>query len=106
MAKRFGWNAAEAFDDEARANYGRSLYSEEARKEYGRKLHEERLNEWQEAHIEGFQEWKERLKQRKTEPAPAPIGAKPGPEGTSKPKKEKITPASFRAWKEERRAKE
>ena len=106
MAKRFGWNAAEAFDDEARANYGRSLYSEEARKEYGRKLHEERLNEWQEEHIEGFQEWKERLKQRKTEPAPAPIGAKPGPEGTSKPKKEKITPASFRAWMEERRAKE
>ena len=38
-AKRYGWNPAQAFDEEDRAAYGRSLYTEEERREYGRKLH-------------------------------------------------------------------
>lgn len=41
LAKRFSWNAADAFSEKARAEYGRSLYSKEARTEYGRSLHTE-----------------------------------------------------------------
>lgn len=40
-AKRYGWTPAQAFDEEDRAAYGRSLYTEEERREYGRKLHTE-----------------------------------------------------------------
>ena len=80
IAKRFGWNAAEAFDDEARAEYGRSLYSEEARaaygrslhteeerRQYGRRLHEERLNKWWENQAVDFQTWKARTKNPQSE---------------------------------------
>ena len=40
-AKRFSWTPAQAFDEQARTAYGRSLYSEEARAAYGRSLHTE-----------------------------------------------------------------
>ena len=40
-AKAAGWDPSQAFSDEERAEYGRSLYTEEQRREYGRKLHEE-----------------------------------------------------------------
>lgn len=62
MAKRFNWTPAEAFDDEARAEYGRSLYSEEERRQYGRDKQEERLAEWMERNADGFQAWKKRHK--------------------------------------------
>ena len=104
IAKRFGWNAAEAFDDKARAEYGRSLYSEDARKEYGRKLHEEKMNEWYEAHKDGFRQWAERMKGQtgKTERGNA---ARDRNDPEPKPAAQKITATSFRAWMEERRGK-
>ena len=71
-AKRFNWTPAEAFDDEARAEYGRSLYSDEARtaygrslhteeerRQYGRDLHAKRLEKWMEKHADNFRQWKE-----------------------------------------------
>lgn len=74
-AKRQGWKAAEAFDADARAEYGRSLYSAEARTAYGRSLHSDeerrqygrdrhaaRLAEWTEKHAEGLREWQARRK--------------------------------------------
>ena len=40
-AKACGWTPAEAFTDEQRTNYGRSLYTEQQRAEYGRSLYTE-----------------------------------------------------------------
>lgn len=36
-AKRFGWNPSEAFTEEERRDYGRSLYTEEERRDYAKK---------------------------------------------------------------------
>lgn len=46
-AKNCGWSPADAFDDETRAEYGRSLYTEEERREYGRMKHAERLEQYE-----------------------------------------------------------
>ena len=75
-AKYFGWKTADAFDDEARAEYGRrqhldeeartaygrSLHTEEERREYGRERHRERLDKWwnDHGHEDDFQKWKAR----------------------------------------------
>ena len=40
-AKQYGWTPADAFTDEQRAEYGRSLYTDEQRAEYGRSLYTE-----------------------------------------------------------------
>lgn len=61
-AKRFGWTPADAFDDETRAAYGRSLYTEEERREYGRRLHEERVDNWWNDQATNFRSWKKNRK--------------------------------------------
>ena len=61
-AKRFGWSPADAFDDEARAAYGRSLYTDDQRRQYGRRLHEERVDNWWNDQADGFQAWKDQKK--------------------------------------------
>ena len=107
-AKRFNWTPAEAFDDEARAEYGRSLYSDEARTAYGRSLHteeerrqygrdkhEERLAEWMEKHADGFQAWKERHKNPQTAAQPQQ------PAQRSEPKE--ISLDGFKNWKNSRK---
>lgn len=38
-AKKFNWRPAEAFEDEARTQYGRKLYTDQQRTEYGRTQH-------------------------------------------------------------------
>lgn len=71
MAQRFGWTAAEAYTDEERTDYARSLhtekerlqwarnkYSDEERREYGRKLHE---NDWTEEDTAALDDWKKRI---------------------------------------------
>ena len=59
-ARRGGWKPADAFDDEARRKYGRSLYTEEQRKEYGRQQHQKRMDEIFENHAADFETWKAR----------------------------------------------
>lgn len=102
-ARRQGWTPAEAFDDEARTEYGRSLYDDEARaaygrskhteeerREYGRQKHAERLEEWWNDHADGFREWQ---KQKKA-------GAD---QDDQQPKTtEKMTAEDFKKWMEGR----
>ena len=79
MAKHFNWTPADAFDSDARAAYGRSLYSDEARTAYGRSLysdeqrrqygrdkHEQRMKAFEERHADDFKKWKERRKNSQT----------------------------------------
>ena len=68
-AKRQGWTPADAFDDEERREYGRTLYTEDERREYGRQQHEARLDKFWSEHEDGFREWKNR---RKTKQDPQP----------------------------------
>lgn len=125
-AKRFNWTAAEAFDDDARAEYGRSLYSaeartaygrslhtEEERRQYGREKHEERLAEWTKQHADGFQAWKERRKtpqngaesalNAKDNKTPTD-GAKPRENAAQRPTTPKeISLDDFQNWKNNRK---
>lgn len=91
-AKRQGWRPADAFDDEERAEYGRSLYTDDQRREYGRRKHEEQLNAFWAKHSEGFKEWQARKKaEREAE------------QKTNHPKQPaKITPEQYRAIMEAR----
>lgn len=80
IARRFGWSAADAFTDEQRteygrslytdeqrANYGRSLYTEEQRREYGRKMNQ--LTPEEEKRFEEFAKaLRERAKQKTQTP--------------------------------------
>ena len=68
-AKDRGWNPADAFDDEERREYGRTLYTEDERREYGRQQHEARLDKFWSEHEDGFREWKDRHK-AKQDPQP------------------------------------
>lgn len=79
-AKLYGWSAADAFTDEQRteygrslytdeqrANYGRSLYTEEQRREYGRKMNQ--LTPEEEKRFEEFAKaLRERAKQKTQTP--------------------------------------
>lgn len=117
MAKRFYWKPAEAFDDDARAEYGRSLYDKEARaaygrslhteeerRQYGRDLHKKRLEEWAERHGDGFRQWKEQRNaqgQGKTPQKGQPTGQPSRRSGTTAPRK--ISLDDFKNWKNGRK---
>ena len=61
-AKNFNWTPADAFDDETRAAYGRSLYTEEERRQYGRRLHEKSIDNWWNDQATNFRSWKKNRK--------------------------------------------
>lgn len=63
-AKMQGWNPADAFDDDERTEYGRSLYTEEERREYGRKKHEQKALDWWNRHKDDFEKWQKERKER------------------------------------------
>ena len=90
-AKRFGWTPADAFDEEARAAYGRSLHTEEERRKYGQQQHEERLNNFWKKNEDGFNTWKDRKKNLQPE----------RPQRRSEPKK--VSMEDFENWKKNRK---
>ena len=105
-AKRFSWTPAEAFDDDKRAEYGRSLYSEEARHEYGRSLHteEERREYGRQLHAHDFDDMEESFHEWRaahgsgTQPAEIPPQQQTtAPRATNKPGE--ISLDDFHAWK-------
>lgn len=124
-AQRFGWKTSDAFDDDARREYGRSLYTEEQRREYGRRQHQKRMDDFFKEHAADFEKWKQRKasdvnikepflirgkhsdyekwKQRHKQP---PAAADPGRTDADPGKKEvvmlKNKKADFEAWKAER----
>lgn len=51
-AKEAGWTPAEAFTEEERTDYARSLYTDEQRRQYGREQHAKRADEWADAHAD------------------------------------------------------
>lgn len=105
-AKRFSWTPAEAFDDDKRAEYGRSLYSEEDRHEYGRSLHteEERREYGRQLHAHDFDDMEESFHEWRaahgsgTQPAEIPPQQQTtAPRATNKPGE--ISLDDFHAWK-------
>lgn len=52
LAKMAGWSPADAFDDQEKADYGRSLYTDEQRRKYGQDQHQKRLQEFDAKHGE------------------------------------------------------
>lgn len=91
-AKLQGWTPADAWDDEARAEYGRSLYTEEQRRQYGRAQHEKRAGEWWKNNEGGFYSWRTRRKINETG-----LAAKT-PTATAE---KKLTPEEIRAMMKE-----
>ena len=123
-AKRFSWTPAQAYDDDARAEYGRSLhseedrlkwarakYSEEQRRDYGRKLHAHDFDFTEEDRA-GFEAWKARHKANPQTGTPAAAPARPAtpratgsnaprPENRRTP--EELSLDDFQDWKERRK---